>query len=475
MSYLDNFDFHTDTMNTTDLCGMYAVPDLSGTFVDLMPILITVVAVTAFVLSFVTGYIYSRFVTQYVFLVAVCTLVSNVGAVCPGCFGNIASCSYDSNGKCPSIDTPSGNALLVAGAASATATALTLTGVISARFLRMFTRAHLQLVLQLVKRPSPGSIFEIKKDTKLADILSAVGNGMITMEQAAITFAGFIDDESDDDARAALTTKFKLITSTKDLKSFTGSNAVVSDTGVYSWLWRKITNFVAERGMQVKVEVQVAAASSDSASSANVLSTTIKRAKDSVEFFESLNLFIMFTSALGLCSAVACTEFIEFVVFDTIRMRGYPWQVAHELFIVMLRRIEDSGGRITMVNCINESHLNTVLDEAQVSATRHYGSAFFRARAGNAQRGGADDKVVDGVKWNGKFTATSKLPCGAFNSGGEHAKSALLPDGTCKFAHVCDKWVTNKGKNGKCLCTAGTPGHSRGQCDNPNKCDAAVQ
>ena len=117
----------------------------------------------------------------------------------------------------------------------------------------------------------------------------------------------------------------------------------------------------------------------------------------------------------------------------------------------------------------------TKLPCSQVSATRHYGSAFFRARAGNAQRGGADDNVVDGVKWNGKFTATSKLPCGAFNSGGEHAKSALLPDGTCRFAHVCDKWVTNKGKNGKCLCTAGTPGHSRGQCDNPNKCDAAVQ
>ena len=69
MSFLDNFDFHTDTMNTTDLCGTYAVPDLSGTFVDMMPILIIVVALATFVLTFVTGYIYSRFVTQYVFLV----------------------------------------------------------------------------------------------------------------------------------------------------------------------------------------------------------------------------------------------------------------------------------------------------------------------------------------------------------------------------------------------------------------------
>ena len=178
---------------------------------------------------------------------------SSVSAVCPGCFGNIASCTYDTNGKCPTLDQVITNANVVAGVSGVTATVLSLTGIISARFLRMFTRSHLQLVMQLVKRPAPGSVFELTKDTKLSAILSAVGNGMITMEQAAVTFAGFIDDEADEAARKALTDKFKLLTSTKDLKSFAGTGAVASDAGVYSWLWGKITNFVAERGMQVKV------------------------------------------------------------------------------------------------------------------------------------------------------------------------------------------------------------------------------
>jgi len=357
----------------------------------------------------------THLVGKYIFMVAAFHLISTAAAVCPGCSGNIASCTYTTDGKCPTLDTVSNNAGLVAGVAGLAVTALTLTNVISTRFLRMFTRAHLQLVLQLVRRPAPGTVFELTKTTKIAEILRAVGNGMITLEQAAITFAGFIDDASDADERAALTAKFKLITSTKDLKAFSDSNAVISDTGVYSWLWAKVTNFVAERGMHVKVDLEVGSSSS---SAANVLSASIKRSKDFVDFAESLNIWILYTTALGLCSAVIATEFIEYCVFDTIRLRGHSWTVAHELFVIMLRRIEDSGGKVTMGNCINEAVLNTVLDEAVVSAKHHYGAAFFRQVAEGVR--GLDGKEAgagEGKPFNGKFTASSKEPCWHFNVG----------------------------------------------------------
>ena len=51
----------------------------------------------------------------------------------------------------------------------------------------------------------------------------------------------------------------------------------------------------------------------------------------------------------------------------------------------------------------------------------------------------------------------------------------LKPDGTCRFAHVCDMWVTGKGPKGRCMGEKGTPGHSRLKCDNPDKCDAPVK
>ena len=128
------------------------------------------------------------------------------------------------------------NAAAVAGLATAVAVGLTLTNVISARFLRVFSRAHLQAVMQLVRRPAPGSIFEIKPDTKLAAILAAVSNGLITLDQATVTYAGFIDDESDGKKRAELVERYKLLTATKDIKTFSTASATATDMGVFSWL-----------------------------------------------------------------------------------------------------------------------------------------------------------------------------------------------------------------------------------------------
>ena len=407
-----------------------------------------------------------------VYILLMTTCISEVDAACPGCFGNINSCTYDTDGKCPSINIPAINAGIVAGVAAIAVSTVTLslTGIISTRFLRMFSRAHLQTVMQLIRRPAPGSLFQITKTTKLSAILSAVKCGQVTMDDAAISFAEFIDEASTTEERVALTEKYKLITSTKDLSAFGSTNAMTTDTGVFSWLWGKITNFVADRGMQVLVD----AGTGSSSTSTSVLTTTIKRGKDSMDFFEGLNLFIMFCTALGLCTAVAITEFLEFTVFDTIRMRGKPWQLAHELFVVMLRRIEDSAGKLTLVNCINETHLNTVIDEATESAKHHYGAVFFRTRGGTPQD---DDARAGGAgsKYNGKFSANSKEPCFFFNAGKTHPADGLHPDGTCKRNHVCDKYVSDKGPGGRCMGTAGTAGHIRDTCDNPRKSNSKLE
>ena len=389
-------------------------------------------------------------------------------AVCPGCAGNIASCTYDTNGKCPTIDVPTTNAALVAGLATVSAgVTLTLTNIVSPRFLRMFSRAHLQAVLSLVRRPQPGTIFEIKPNTKLAAILTAVSNGLITMEQATLAMAGFVDDETNAEAKKLLMEKFKLLTSTKDLKAFSTGSATATDLGVYSWLWGKITNFVAERGMQTaKVDVPT-----ESAQATSVLSTSIKRFTNQVDFYESLNLFIMFSVALGLCTAVPAAEFIEYVVFDTIRMRGKPWQIACELFLVMLRRIEDSGGKLTLQNCINDTHLNTVLEEATATAKKHYPDIFrtHGGKPGNDDADGGSPRTTPLVKNVTKDTPGAKKCCVFFNTKRDHPQDALTQSGVCRSKHVCDAWVKDKGAYGRCM-----GAHSRLDCTNPNKCDTAV-
>ena len=117
---------------------------------------------------------------------------------------------------------------------------------------------------------------------------------------------------------------------------------------------------------------------------------------------------------------------------------------------------------LTIANVYNELYLNTVVDEARKNV-----EAFFRPRAGNAHEKG---EKGDKLKYNGKYTVNSTRFCMAFNKGTEHSKAMLHPDGTCKFNHRCNKWVSNKGKDGRCLSTS----HGCHACDNPHGCDERV-
>ena len=232
-----------------------------------------------------------------------------------------------------------------------------------------------------------------------------------------------------------------------------------------------ITTFVLERGMQSKVQVTVDS-SGGSSSSATVFSTTIKRFKESWDFFESCNLWIMYCTALGLANAILLCSFLEHVVYDTIRLRGRPWQFASELFVIMLRRIEDSAGALNLGNCLNDTYLNTVMEEAEATTKRVY-PEIFRAHPG---KGGDGTSGTSGVKWNGKFTSTGNVgACYRFNAGMEHLPEDLFSDGTCRRNHVCNKWVSNKGPGGRCLCTEGTAGHNMRNCDNPNRSNTRQQ
>ena len=47
--------------------------------------------------------------------------LGGVQAVCPYCFGNFASCTYDNDQKCPAVEVPATNALVVAAGGDLTA------------------------------------------------------------------------------------------------------------------------------------------------------------------------------------------------------------------------------------------------------------------------------------------------------------------------------------------------------------------
>ena len=401
---------------------------------------------------------------------------ARVDATCPMCHGYISSCTWSpSNQQCPSIDEPTANRAILAGATGT----ISLAKSIGARFLRAFTRAELTAVTTIAARPPPGTPVVIAAGTKLKEIGIYLSQGLVSMEQVSLLYAGFIDEESDADKKKELMNNLKLIMSLKDLPGVSGAQADVGEPyGAYTWLLAMMVGFVTS-GTIVAKSTLGPASSSASSGAGSRHTAKLLRPKTLLDFFEVMNLYIMFYTSLGFGATALITQFFEFVVFDTIRIRKKEWYVAFELLVVLLRKVEDSV-ELTIGTVMQEVYLNGAMDEAMEAAKVHF-AAFFRTRGGTPQLslldlGTTKDNGGAGVKWNGKFnTKPDAKPCFAFNSGVEHDPSKLTSDGTCKFAHVCDHWVSDQGPGGRCLGKKGTAGHARHACDNPHKCDAKAQ
>ena len=108
-----------------------------------------------------------------------------------------------------------------------------------------------------------------------------------------------------------------------------------------------------------------------------------------------------------------------------------------------------------------------------MESAKYFYPAIFRAYPGK----GEDDvcplagaPAEEEIKYNGKWTRGAG-PCSVFNTGGTHGKRVLTAEGKCKYDHVCDQWVSDKGPKGRCLSAE----HERGECDNPSKCAQPVQ
>ena len=385
-----------------------------------------------------------------------------VDSVCPHCQGNFASCTWSpASPTCPTVAGVAANtAVVVAGAG-----ALSIASLINTRFLKMFTRTGLEAILNLIKRPSPGVPFDLDETTSAKAILAAINVGQITLEAAVVAVADLMDEADDADAVSKLQGRLdclKVLKSTAAHVEAINSGTPV-DMGIFTFLWGRVSEFVMKRMMQVKLFSLPSETTTSNFKGAG-LSATIHRPQRMEDFAEMMNLFIMMAHALAVTSVLVLTDFFEAAVFDTIRLRNRSWTVAHELLLVMFRYVEDSGGQKKLSSICNEGHLTTLLEEAE-----HNEAIFFRTFTGNV------DPEKDQMPYNGKSTFTSRRPCPAFNLDKPHSDPSLLfPDGTCRCAHACDKFVSDKGVNGRCFGSAGTPGHNRLNCDNPNRCEQPI-
>ena len=389
-------------------------------------------------------------------LLLVLHFLPTAAGVCPHCHGHFSSCTYDvAGGSCPTISTVASNAAAIAAGHGA----LSLSDIIPCRYLKMFTRSALDTMLAIAKRPEPGEMFEITVDTTGTAMLNAINLGMISIQSAVMRVAELIETSSEEALQSKLRSRLECLKVVKGDK-FALTSSSVADVGMFAFIWGKVSEFVMKRVMQVHLGASVMAGSLDPNGGDGAMSlairSTVHRPSTMEEFAEMINLFIMICSGLGVMSVLVLSDFFEHAVYDTIRLRGRTWQLAHELMLIMFRRVEDSGGRLSLAKVCDECHLTTLLEEAEVNR-----AANFRSGEGTSQ----DTKKI----WNGKFTASATRCCPAYNRNGTHTVDLLFPDGTCRFNHACNHFVSDKGPRGQCLGP-----HRWGECDNPNKCSTPI-
>ena len=394
-------------------------------------------------------------------------LQPGAATVCPYCFGNIPSCTFGaaSGAACPAEVVPRENAAIITGSSSGS---LKLAGCLAPRFLRMLSRAELTTITTLANRPPPGTAITFTAATKLKDLVVYMKQGLISREQIEVTFADFIDAEKD------ATKKKELRENVKFLLSATEEAGSDEDPGgLYTWLLGVVVSFVLTGTVVTTSALSNGSNQGTSSTLTAVHKTKLPRPKSMLHLMEILNLYVMFFVSLGLGPAGLITSFIQCVVLDTIVVRKYDWSVAFELMIVLFRKIENSvGNKFNLGNVIDEVYLNSALEEAVEAA-----KMFFRAGGGTPRNNPNDDKNDDDKKkYNGKGNPDKTCrPCAVFNAGGDHKSHMLTADGTCRFCHVCDHWVSDQGPGGVCRNKAGSKGHTRSNCDNPNKCNSKQQ
>ena len=175
--------------------------------------------------------------------------------------------------------------------------------------------------------------------------------------------------------------------------------------------------------------------------------------KSFASFAELMHVWQALAHALGVSNILETTQFLQKVVFDGMSQLKLTWQESYCLLLVYIEAVEGSPALLNLGNVFEAGSQDT-----RVSAARARAKLTFKTR-----------DTVDEVKktWNGRDTPNAKSTCHTYNFGKtSHDPKHLREDGTCKHRHVCNHWVTGKGKNGIC-----EGPHARIDCTNPGKCD----
>lgn len=262
------------------------------------------------------------------------------------------------------------------------------------------------------------------------DVVKAGMAGHCTLDEAILELQSRLESAASELDVSKLKASIDLLTS-KAKHEVTNTMS-----GCFTYIWGRISSRVASpETARILFDGEVS-----SKVPANGLTAKIVRPKTMADFFHMLHIFVWVVASVGLAHFTNAMTFVYEAVHTKMRDLKISWQVAHELFLIYLKAIENDQRRLLHLGDVVASG-NT---DTYVLEARNNAEAFFRTVGGNPSASSPSS-----VEWNGKFNKSATKLCIAFNRG--KPCTHLDADGTCKFSHRCMQWVSDKGKRGQCL------------------------
>ena len=401
------------------------------------------------------------------------TLVTPVEPVtCFTCYDGIPGCTGGAN--CPFLTLTASNRDIMAGTvANGAPTSLSCANLLPLRHLRILSRTALDVLKVVARRPIAGT----PVDMTVLDpegLIRAVNAGSIYLAEALRDVARRMAIATTQIELTRLNALQATLSSIERVGATMGGAGASSSAGVLlgalTFAYYKATAIVRADGSTtvtgVVTEDTNGMGDDERRLSSALITARIHLPRSLTEFMNAIMVWIMIASATGLAHVLTMGNFIQDTVFDTMSKLKRPWQVAHELFLIYLEKIEICEDRsLTLANVFNSGAQDTLLARAEEKAKVTFGDGIFRPVR---ERDGRPPEDGGGKpEWTGSFNRDpTARPCISFNLGRkQHPPSALNDKGGCRFNHVCDAWVVKDGKRQIC----GSTKHCRVNCDNPNR------
>ena len=371
---------------------------------------------------------------------------------CSTCCDQISGCTGGSD--CPLLKSTAAN---VAAITASGAAVLTVAQLLPFSYVRHLTSDVLRALQAIARAPSGAAPVDLTSLDE-AGLVDAYQQGRADLDAIRGEIGNRVADASTSAARVArlqaISSVFKDAPLTSTGREIEGCHTV----GGLSFCLAVASHIVkSEKSTYSVGDTSQASSSSDGKRRGGVTSRlSIKTPTSFALFAELLHVWQAILHALGLSNALITTQFLQEVVFDAMSQLSFTWQQAYCLLLIYIEAVESHPTQYNLANVFGAGSQDT-----RCKAAKERSARLFKVKPD-------DERPQLGIKWNGKDTPDSKAVCYTYNLGPKatHPAKSLLSDGTCKFRHVCNQFVTGKGKGGIC-----EGNHARAHCENPGKCD----